>query len=92
MLLTPQMLYFRLWVVLFLPVKRNLCPVDFAEGSPNALEFTARVGFEYESKLTLLHVITEKEFAKFREMKNLPVLIMNLSTWLNKSMETGLRK
>ena len=56
------MLYFPLWVVLISPVKRILCPVDFSEGSLNALEFAANVGSKYESTITLLHVLTEAEF------------------------------
>ncbi len=43
-------------------MKRILCPVDFSDGSINALEFAAEVGSVYDSKITLLHVLTEKEF------------------------------
>lgn len=50
-------------------MKRILCPVDFSEGSLNALEFAAGIGSVYESNITLLHVLTEKEFRQILDEK-----------------------
>lgn len=43
-------------------MNKILCPVDFSDNSLNAIEFAVEVGKKFHSKISLLHVFTEKDF------------------------------
>lgn len=45
-------------------MNKILCPIDFSDVSLNALEFAVAIGKKFHSRITLLHVFTEKDFNK----------------------------
>lgn len=45
-------------------MNKILCPVDFSDTSLNAIEFAVAIAKKFHSKITLLHVFTERDFNK----------------------------
>lgn len=46
------------------PKHTILCPTDFSECSLNAIEYAARLGEKYKSRLLLLHVANKEDYLK----------------------------